>query len=261
MTIIRKTFRIARGTALALGVAVMLALVFGAVSMAFARDGEAWILGRSNVATTITSLGGKLGINGPMVRITNNNADKNDTALDLRVESGEPPMKVNSAKKVANLNADRLDNRDSSAFAGTGMSDYDTGTNLEGCSEKVLLEREISPSRSALVYASGVAVYEPNGGATAGNLQLQLLDATKTTTLASGGNMYANGGGNAVPLSAQGVLMSGNDVYTPSPPFEVTPGNSYVLRLVGNASDGCSGSTGNFGSMGYITMSYLLIGK
>ena len=52
-----------------------------------------------------------------MLRVTNNDAGSDDTALDLNVQSGEPPMAVNSQTKVTNLNADRLDGMTSSAFA------------------------------------------------------------------------------------------------------------------------------------------------
>jgi hypothetical protein len=42
---------------------------------------------------------------------------KNNTAADLRVNSNAiPPLKVNSTAKVTNLNADRLDGLDSTAF-------------------------------------------------------------------------------------------------------------------------------------------------
>ena len=98
------------------GLAVILAVVFGLASAALGANGQAWILGQSNVATAITSLGGQLGVNGPMVRITNNNADANDTALDLRVQSGEAPMRVNSDTRVDNLNADKLDGVDSAGI-------------------------------------------------------------------------------------------------------------------------------------------------
>lgn len=94
----------------------MLALVVGAASAAFGANGDAWRLGRANVATKITALGGKLGVNGPMVRLTNKNAGADDTALDLRVQSGEAPMTVNSSTRVNNLNADQLDGQDSTAF-------------------------------------------------------------------------------------------------------------------------------------------------
>jgi hypothetical protein len=65
----------------------------------------AWRIGRVTALT--------LGEDGPMQRLTNNNADTDDTALDLRVEPGEAPMTVNSSTRVANLNADLLDGKNS----------------------------------------------------------------------------------------------------------------------------------------------------
>ncbi len=111
------SWRIGRAAALALGVAVILALVAGMASTAFAGNGDAWKLGRSNVATAITALAGSLGVDGPMLRLTNNNAGTNDTALDLRVQTGEAPMTVNSGTKVDNLNADTLDGLNYTFFA------------------------------------------------------------------------------------------------------------------------------------------------
>jgi hypothetical protein len=48
------------------------------------------------------------------MQVVNNNADANDSALSLSVQSGEAPMRVNSGTKVTNLNADKLDGMDSS---------------------------------------------------------------------------------------------------------------------------------------------------
>jgi hypothetical protein len=107
-----KVMWVGRATVFLVGLAVILALVVGLASAAFGANGQAWILGQSNVATAITALGGNSGVNGPMVRLTNNNADANDTALDLRVQSGEAPMMVNSGTRVTNLNSDKLDDLD-----------------------------------------------------------------------------------------------------------------------------------------------------
>lgn len=115
-TAFSKALRIGRATALAVGVAVMLAMVVGVTSRAFGANGDPWTLGQGNVATAITVLGGALGVDGPMVRLINNNADPDDTALELRVQAGEAPMTVNSNTRVANLNADRLDGKDSGGF-------------------------------------------------------------------------------------------------------------------------------------------------
>lgn len=123
-TIFSGAWRLGRATALVLGLAVMLALVVGLASTAFGANGDAWKLGRANVATKITSLTGNLGVNGPMVRLINNNAGTDDTALELRVGPGEAPMRVNSATRVDSLNADLLDGQDSSQFVATGTNSF-----------------------------------------------------------------------------------------------------------------------------------------
>ena len=135
-SLVAKVVWVGRATVFCVGLAVTLALIFGAASTAFASNGNPWLLGNSNVATAITSLGGRLGVDGPMVRITNNNTegdavDTDDTALDLRVQSGEPPMWVNSDTKVANLNADKLDGKNSTEFiSGYQMVEAATDLNL-----------------------------------------------------------------------------------------------------------------------------------
>jgi hypothetical protein len=145
--IVRKIFmralRVGRATALALGVGVMLALVVGLASVAFAANGDPWLLGRSNVATSITSLAGAVGVDGPMLRITNNNAGTNDTALDLRVQAGEAPMKVNSDKMVTNLNADKIDGKEASEFVqGNGRVMDGAAALCPGCSSSVILHNQ-----------------------------------------------------------------------------------------------------------------------
>src|SRR5215203_3512575 len=97
-----KVMWVGRGTVFLVGLAVILAFVFGVASAAFGANGQAWILGQGNVATAITKLAGAAGVNGPMLQLINNNADPNDTALDLSVQAGEAPMRVNSDTKVAN---------------------------------------------------------------------------------------------------------------------------------------------------------------
>jgi hypothetical protein len=116
-SIASKVAWVGRTASMVFGLALVLGLVFGIASATFGANGNSWLLGRPNVATAITTLGGAVGVDGPMVRIANNNAGTDDTALDLKVQSGEPPMTVSSPTKVANLNADQLDGKDQRAFA------------------------------------------------------------------------------------------------------------------------------------------------
>ena len=100
---------VGRATSAVVGLAILLALVVGLASAAFGANGQAWVLGRDNVATTITRLGGTGGVDGPMVRITNNDAGTDDKALALHVQEGEAPLGVNRDTLVANLNSDQVD--------------------------------------------------------------------------------------------------------------------------------------------------------
>jgi hypothetical protein len=117
-------WQIGRATALALGVAVMLAMVVGVASTAFAANGDPLKLGQGNVATKITALGGALGVKGPMLKLVNKNAGTDDTALRLEVDPGEAPMSVNSSTRVDSLNADQLDGQDSSQFVPTSTNSF-----------------------------------------------------------------------------------------------------------------------------------------
>jgi len=83
----------------AFGIGVLTALVLGS-GTAYAATGGKFILGHANTATKVTKL-------------TNHHG----TALSLTSRSGTPSLKVSSSSKVTRLNADRLDGRDSTAFA------------------------------------------------------------------------------------------------------------------------------------------------
>jgi hypothetical protein len=88
-----------RTASMVFGLALIVTLLFGVTSMAFARDGGSFLLGARNVAQSVSTLV-KQGA-GP--------------ALSLQVDSGSP-LAVNSSTKVANLNADKLDGKNSSGF-------------------------------------------------------------------------------------------------------------------------------------------------
>jgi len=116
-TIARKVMWIGRATVFTVGLAVTLALIFGAATAALAAvPGDPFKLGRTNTIDNLSTLVGS--VNNPMLKIDNNDAGDSATALDLRVESGQAPMKVDSSTKVTNLNADKLDGNDASEFLG-----------------------------------------------------------------------------------------------------------------------------------------------
>jgi hypothetical protein len=251
----------ARATTTVVGLAIMLALVFGVATTAIGATGGTFILGKANGATTVSKL--TASIAGPALTLVNNSTSAAATALNINVAAGQPPLKVNAtAGKATNLNADKLDGLDSAAFAGFGETAYSQVKNLSDCGGTIELESiPFSVSRPSHIYASGVARYsQASSNFTSGTISVELRDADDNTQLASGGSMTTNTGDRLSPISLQGVLHSGENIYFDSPgPFVATPGENYVLRLMGSSGNGtCDGSTP---VMTHIALSYVLIGE
>jgi hypothetical protein len=130
-----KVMWVGRATVFLVGLAVILALVFGVLSRAVAHSGvdtKLFHLGHSNVvgtttspATTPTSLLSTLSDAVKSALIVDNKSG--GSALDLRVNSNNvAPMKVNSNKVVTNLNADKVDGKSSTDFYATGSKVADS---------------------------------------------------------------------------------------------------------------------------------------
>ncbi len=94
-----KVMWVGKATVFLVGLAVILALVFGVASRALGADGDFFKVGKSNLAASVSKLV-KSGA-GP--------------ALRLEVDSG-PPLSVNSSAKVTNLNADKVDGKNAADF-------------------------------------------------------------------------------------------------------------------------------------------------
>ena len=120
MTVARSAFSkvmwVGRATVFLVGLAVVLALVFGAATTALGATGGNFILGQSNVANAITRLAGNVA-GGPALQVTNNSTEPNSKALHLGVSEGKAPLTVNAAAgTVTNLSADELDGKDSADY-------------------------------------------------------------------------------------------------------------------------------------------------
>jgi hypothetical protein len=120
----KKVMLVGRATTFLVGLAVILALTVGLASTALAGTGigARFQLGQTNTVNAITKLVGTVA--GPSLVVDNNSTGTGATALDLQVEPGKAPMKVNSDAQVANLNSDELDNLDASAFVRSGSTYY-----------------------------------------------------------------------------------------------------------------------------------------
>jgi hypothetical protein len=86
--------------------------------------GDPFRLGQTNGVDAMSTLVGNVA--GTMLMVDNNSMGAGATALDLRVEPGKAPMKVNSGARVALLNADRVDGKDATAFYAAGSKVADS---------------------------------------------------------------------------------------------------------------------------------------
>jgi hypothetical protein len=94
---------------------MMVALTLATVTPAFAANGKPLIMGvLTNQATAVTRL--TANIANPALQIINKSTS--GTALQLVTDANRPPMVVNSATKVTNLNADKVDGLDSTQLQG-----------------------------------------------------------------------------------------------------------------------------------------------
>jgi hypothetical protein len=117
-----KVMWVGRTAAAVFGLALVLALVFGVASMASGANGQNFILGSlNNAATAVTKLTGNVP-GGPALQVTNLKTDVGSRALQLNVAGNKPPLAVNAtAGKATNLNADKIDGQEASAFLGSDV--------------------------------------------------------------------------------------------------------------------------------------------
>jgi hypothetical protein len=147
-----KAMWVGRATVFLVGLAVILALVLSVTSAALAGTGvgATFNLGKKNTVNRLSQLVGST--DNALLRIdNNNNAGTNATALDLQVEPGLTPMKVNSSTQVSNLNADLVDGRSASSFVANstyrlGQGQERAGTVL-GDGSKVLSQSCLAGDR------------------------------------------------------------------------------------------------------------------
>jgi hypothetical protein len=124
-----KVMWVGRATVFLVGLAVMLALVFGVAVTALAGTGvgATFNLGKTNTVNAISKLKGS--VDGASLLIDNTSTGANATALSLHAEPGKAPMRVDSSTQVTNLNSDQLDGKDSEEFfPADTYANHQTGT-------------------------------------------------------------------------------------------------------------------------------------
>lgn len=92
---------VGRTASMVVGLALVLALILGIATMALAAvPGDPFKLGQVNRIDKLTTLIGNT--SGAMLAVDNDSTAPGARALDLRVDDGNAPMRVNSDARVAN---------------------------------------------------------------------------------------------------------------------------------------------------------------
>jgi hypothetical protein len=178
---------LSRGKFTVLALVAALTLATASTALAGVGVGAVFNLGVVNSVNAITTLVGSVA--GPSLRIDNNSTNALATALDLQVEPGKAPMRVNSSTKVTNLNADLLDGQDSSAFlpanrvrADGAVTDGFIDDFTSSAYTPVLSKTFVAPSSGFLHITGSISAEDDCSLAGSGRLAYRLrLDATPVT--------------------------------------------------------------------------------
>src|SRR5215212_7810267 len=161
-----KVMWVGRATVFVVGLAVILALLFGVASAALAGTGvgATFNLGKTNTVNAISKLVGSTA--SSMLVVDNNGTG---SALSLQVGSAQAPLTV----KATNLNADKLDDREASTFA--DATHQHSGTDItSGTVAEARIDATIARDGEV------VTTVEDNDGAGSG-LDADLLDGKDST--------------------------------------------------------------------------------
>lgn len=117
-TAAKKVAWVGRTASMVFGLALVMALVMGVATMAFAANGNNFVLGvLNNAATNVTKLTANVA-GKPALQVDNTNAAAGSKALQLNVAANKPPLTVNAkAGKATNLNSDKVDGHDAPMWA------------------------------------------------------------------------------------------------------------------------------------------------
>ncbi len=144
------------------------AVLVTTTALAGSGVGGVFNLGQTNSVSATSTLTGETA--APQLTVKNTSTNTSATALNLSVAAGRTPLKVNSPVKVANLNADQLDGKDSTYFLAksakaadadkldgidstgfwkaTGNAGTNPDTNFLGTSDDQALELKVNGKRA-----------------------------------------------------------------------------------------------------------------
>ena len=250
-TILSKMIGEARATALAVGVAVVLAATLGAATTALAAvPGDPFKVGQLNAVNAVSRLVGE--VDGPILMVDNDYAGQRATALPLQAKRARPPLKVNAASGTAtNLSTDELDGKDSNQILPLARSQKDPtpllSDTVTGMSAQTNSVSIAAPTDGVLIVFGNVWLYNPSTAEQSFSAHIRLdgeeethtdasnVDPSRSAGLAPNVTLTVSAGQHTVSLEAVRSGGSGNWSYTSNNLSVVfVPGERGVVTNVGS---------------------------
>jgi hypothetical protein len=218
----------------------LIALFVALGGAGMAATGGDLILGKANSATSTTSLSAPVA--GKALQVSNTSTNAGATPLGLTAAPGHAPFTVNTSTKVANLNADTLDGKDSAYFLpGTTVRRLGPVQLSNGGGATDLL------TISQLTFV-GECFYDSDFNEEIARLDLKTSVAGSAyADLTTSGNTNSsaamNAGGQVYPLGGQSAI-SGTQTFTPVT-GEALSQNGQELFYDLYVGENVAGATGN----------------
>lgn len=179
----------------------LIALFFAMSGTAVAATGGSFLLGKSNTATSITSLTNTKG-----------------TALSLSSSSGTPPLRVSNSVQVPKLNASELGGKPASAFlpaTGTAAN----ASQLGGIAASGFMQGDgsVSGGRNSVAGTGSVTVASAPGSHLVGNCDIGTSGSTFAVFGTGEATWWSNTGGGSGQTSlsqVQAQLLPGSGGFT-----------------------------------------------
>jgi hypothetical protein len=148
----------------ALGSVVSLTMLAATAAFAGTGVGKVFNLGETNRVNDRSQLEGATP--SAVLNVTNSEKSASASGVSINVPSSDPPLVVNSATKVNNLNADLLDGQRASQFQGTTSKACTNGTAISSITPNGVAACNTSSvlpiDAQEAVGATGVATYAPS---------------------------------------------------------------------------------------------------
>ena len=188
-----------------------LVLLGGGTAVAGTGIGGVFNLGETNTVNESTVLSGSK--SGPMLRVINSSTGASASGLNINVNPSRPPIVTNSATRVGNLNADKVDGYHANQLARvSGQAAINSFGRETG--RTVLQTVVVSAPYAGFVYLSGSATSYFEFGCVECAVHLRVHDVEANTDTGASAAYFSNLDYDVTPLAMSSALSVSAGTHT-----------------------------------------------